>query len=164
MLHTYQGSYETLYDFSADVSLFDGSSAGFTYDWSDRPNLVDGSQGCKKLGNEANGCEIIVLADAEAVDGANTNFKLWAYAENGPAVYLADVSCTVGTARFEDSTTALWIDTMTIDTQGHLNALNVKDSGNDRVCKLKFDIGGYGYLCCEMYDTSDHYKVLYRVW
>jgi len=165
MLRTYQGSYEVLADFSADVSLFDGSSAGFTYDWSDRPNLVDGSQGCKQVNTECNGIEIIILSDASAVDNANNNFKLWAYAEKGPAVYLADISCTTGTARYEDSTAALWIDTIVIAEQTHIKNLIAKDNGgNNRIAKLQFDFGGYKYLCAELYDISDHIQVLYRVY
>jgi hypothetical protein len=163
VLHTYQGSYEVLADFSSDVSLFDGSSAGATYDWNDRPNLIDGSQGCKRLGGETNGVEMIFLNDEVAEDGTNASFKLWGYTENGYAEYLADISLTTGTARFGDSTVVLWADTITIAEQVHIKNFTAKDNaGNNRIAKLQFDAAGYKYLCAELYDISSGWRIYYR--
>lgn len=163
MLNTFQGSYEVLADFSSDVSLFDGSSPGYTFDWNDLPNLVDGSQGTKALGTECNGIEIIVLNDSVAEDNTNGSFKLFGTPEQGPIEYLADISTTTGTARYGDSTVVLWVDTINVLDPAHFKNFTVK-SPSDGIARLQFDFAGYKYLTAEMYDISSGYKIFYRVY
>lgn len=161
MTHTYQGSWEVLADFSSDVSLFDGSSPGATYDWNDLPNLIDGSQGTKRLGEEVNAVELIFLNDEVAEDGTNGALKLYGTAKNGYIEYLADISLTTGTARFGDSTTVLWADTVNIGDQVHIKNL-VNKSTTNGIGRLTFDVAGYEYLTAELYDISSGWRVYYR--
>lgn len=158
--YTIQGSYEQMRsaDVTTDDTVLDGSTAGYTYDWHDKPSAA------KELGPEYNACEIIFpcgqdfLDDTNAMiatDGNNFAFSLWGYAERGPAEFLCEVSGTVGTARIEDSTSVLYTDTLTIDSQGHLKTISVADAGgNNRVAKLAFDTCGLKYLYVCFSDTS----------
>ena len=163
MLGTFQGSYEVLADFSSDVSLFDGSSPGATFDWNDLPNLVDGSQGTKQVGTECNGIEIICLNDNVAEDGTNGSFKLFGTPEGGPIEYLVDVSTTTGTARFGDSTIVLWADTINVADSAHFKTFTPK-SPNNGIARLQFDFVGYKYLTAELYDISSGWRIYYRVY
>lgn len=168
MLETYQGSYELLADSSVDVTIFDGSSTGYTYLWSDFSRtafLVEPTLGTKLVGTECNGIEIIAagLASANNDDGA---FRLYGRTENGPAEYLADISMTVGTARYyNDASTSLYVDTFVIAEQAHLTNIAVKDTANDRISKLQLDFAGYRYITAELYDVSSaEWKIFFRVY
>lgn len=174
MLHTYQGSYVLLAEASQDISGFDGTSPGFTSHWHDlpadrpagetEPNIRDLTQGTVVVGNEANGCVIIAACVSTATEEKNGSFELWGWPEGGPAEYIADVSCTTGLNFINDSTTALYVDTMVIDTQYHIKNLTVKDSANDRICKLQFDLAGLKYLSCRWYDITGKWESYIRVY
>ena len=160
-LHTFQGTYEVLADATADVLALDGTKAGTTLDWHDRP-AITAAGGCHVIGNETNGCEIIASGYQDATDAANGSFRLYGYVEGGPAEYIADISCTLGMVFINDVTTAMYVDTMTIAEQTHLTTVTVKDTGNNRVAKLRFDVQGYRYICCRWYDVSSCYRAYIR--
>lgn len=140
-------------DVSVDDTALDGETAGYTYHEHDRPS------GAFELGEDCNAAEI-VFAGSDASDGNDFNCKLYGYARSGPAEFLGDISCTIGTARINDVTTALYIDTITVAEQGHIKTLSVSDSGNNRVAKLAFDTIGHKYLYVEFYDVSDTVNAL----
>jgi hypothetical protein len=118
-----------------------------------------------------NGVEIIFcvgrgyLANTSHMDGSdNIPFqgRLWGYAANGPAEKICDVSCTPGLARIQDSSHALWVDTI-VATDVHVSDLDVNDSGNDRIAKLDFDSAGYSWIAFDTtLDPSQHCEVLCR--
>lgn len=159
MLHTMQGSYESMRsgDVTTDDTALDGETSNYTYHWHDKPKEAF------QLGPEYNSCEIIFTGgfecadntvNADTTDGGNFAFKFYGYTEHGPAEYLADVSGTIGLARIADSTLALYADTIVIAEQKHVKTLSVSDSAADRVAKLTFDVFGYKYLYAEGYDVS----------
>lgn len=174
MLHTFQGSYVLLAEASQDISGFDGTTVGATLDWHDlpanrpegeSPNIRDDTQGTIEVGNEANGCVIIAACVSTATENKNGAFELFGWAEGGPAEYIADVSCTTGLIWGpDDSTTALYVDTMVIDTQYHVKNLTVKDSANNRICKLQFDLAGLKYISCRWYDITGKWESYIRVY
>lgn len=136
----------------------DGVTASYTYDWHDKPSDA------YRLGEEANGVIIIIANPNDATANANCYFKLYGYAEGGPSEFICDVSCTTGTARINDTADALWVDTMTVVSQGHIKNVSIDDSGNNRVAKLSFDATGLKYLYPEHYDMSaGHARAYIRV-
>lgn len=167
MLDTYQGSYELLADSSVDVSIFDGSSDGYSFRWDDfsrGPFLHEITLGTTEVGHECNGIEIIGLVTGTA-DGEDGNMKIYGRAENGPAEYLYDVSMTAGTARSSgDNTTSLYIDTYVVAETAHFKTATVKSPTNG-IGRLQFDFAGYKYLTAELYDVSDgRFYIYYRVY
>jgi len=167
MLNTYQGSYELLVDYSADVSIFDGSSDGYTYRWDDfsrKAFLSEITLGTTEVGTECNGIEIIGVITGTA-DGEDGAMKLYGRSEGGPAELLYDISMTAGTARASaDNTTSLYIDTFVVGDTYHFKAATVKSPANN-IAKLQFDFAGYKYLTAELYDVSDgKFQIHYRVY
>jgi hypothetical protein len=171
MLQTFQGSYILLAEATQDISGFDGTSPGLTSHWHDlpadrpageSPNIRDATQGTVMLGPEANGCVIIAACVSTATEDKNGNFELWGWPELGPAEYIADISCTTGLNYINDISTALYVDTMTIAEQFHVKNLTAKDSGNNRICKLQFDLAGIKYLSCRWYDITGRWESYIR--
>ena len=167
MLHTIRGNYESLRDTAAFAAGLDGSTAGSTFHFSDKPASA------KWLGEEYNGCEIIFVAgqksmvvsghpqsieDASsglgdttgAIDGDNFDGKLWGYTVNGPAEHICDFSAIIGTAHVDDFSTALYADTIVVTNDTHLTTVAVTDSGNNRVAKINFDTVGLSYIYCDI--------------
>jgi len=168
MLQTFMGSYEPM---RADVTTPDTTlspeTAGATYDWHDKPSTA------YKLRPEHNGCEIILAGgynialhdDTSYADTSNNKgfeATLFAYAENGPAEFLCDLTGIVGTARINDYTLSLWIDTITIDTEDHLKDISIADSGNNRIAKIVFDTVGYSWLYLQFNDMTGSITPLIR--
>jgi len=167
MLHTYQGGYELLADSSIDVSIFDGSSDGYTFRWDDFSRdafLHEITLGTKEVGTECNGIEIIGLITGTAED-EDGSMKIYGRAEGGPAEYLYDISMIAGTARSSgDNTTSLYIDTFAVGETAHFKTATVK-SPADGIGRLQFDFGGYKYKTAEFYDISDgRFQIFYRVY
>ena len=159
VLLTGQYKYEVLLDTTAINTALDGSTAGYTYDWTDKPATA------APIGPEFNGVEIFFIGGQKSInssgdgangdttgttDGTNWDGKLWGYAEGGPAEHICDISVTAGTARISDYTTALYADTITISNDTHLTTVTATDSGNNRVCKIDFDAVGYKYIHCDI--------------
>jgi len=165
MLHTIQTGYEPLQPgpitnvigqaLGADgtVGLLDGSTTGFTYDYTVlRPETTI------KNGYDTKPDQNGVVIRVEAYDVCNDStlgIKLWGYTARGPAEHIADVSCVVGTANIADSTSNLHVDTMTVTSDTHVKSVSAFDSGNDRIAKVFFDAAGYDVIYCEFEDISN---------
>ena len=167
MLDTYQGSYELLADSSVDVSIFDGSSDGYTYRWDDFSRdafLAEITLGTTEVGTECNGVEIIALVTGTA-ENEDGNMKIYGRTEQGPAEYLYDISMTAGTARSSgDNTTSLYVDTYVVAETAHFKNAAAK-SITDGIGRLQFDFAGYKYLTAELYDVSDgRFQIYFRVY
>lgn len=164
MIHTYQSAYEVLADATVDQAALDGATAGQTIHWHDLP-AENASGGRHSIQPAWSMVEIIAESQHDATNDSNAAFKLWGYADGGPVgEYIADISCTVGTSRIEDSASALYIDTMVIAEEKHVNSLTVSDSGNNRVAKLTFDAAGFKWIVCKWYDVSGVYRTRIRGW
>lgn len=162
-LHTQQAGYEPLrVDVTiGDTNYLDGVTSGRSLDFSDRPSYA------VALTPNHNGVEIIAKGVAEAADGDNFSFRLWGYAANGPAEHIADISCTIGTAKVGGSSTALWVDTIVISSDTHIATCSVSDSANNRIAKLDFDAGGYTWFVADFTtqgaaDLSQKVSLYYR--
>jgi len=135
-------------DVSSDDTVLDGETAGYTLHEHDRPKAAF------ELGPECNGCEIIFPC-SDASDDNDFNCYLYGWPAAGPGSLMADISCTIGLARIKDVTTALYVDTISIDSQNHIKTLSAFDSGNDRIARIALDTVGLKYLYPNFYDVSD---------
>ena len=145
MQHTIQSSWERIrssYVTVADTDL-DGVTTGLTYKSSDRPS------DCWTAGPEAGGTTVIF--DGEASNNETFAFTLWGYRTVGQDIGPAEIVCAgtgaFGTALSETGTGYLYADTLVITNPGSWYDVPVAiDSGNDRICKICFDLCGFKYL------------------
>ena len=157
MQHTFQGSYRRV--FSSDVTgilgisditkgLLDGSTSGHTYDYSDMPSYAI------EIGPEWNRI-IGYFVVSQAIDNRNFGCRFWGYTGNGPAELIGDVSGTVGTANYNDLTTTLYADTLTVVSPSTNAGLVCYDcTGDNRVSQFRFDCVGYKYIMLDPYGIS----------
>jgi len=138
---------------AADTAL-DGSTAGYTYHSSDRP------AGAFRLNPEDEQVTMI-FPQMDATHNLSFEIKLWGYgAGEDPAEFICDLSLTTGTARVNDITTQLYVDTITCSSEAHISALNAADNtGNNRVAKLNVSTFGYKYLYAEVFDITPNTSV-----
>ena len=149
-LYTTQGSYKVLRDQTAFAATLDGSTAGKTFHWHDLPDEA------VPIGGEYNGCEIIFTSGEKSItgettgtnDGTTFDGKIWGYTYGGPAELVSEFSATVGTARVNDYTTALYIDGLVEVTDEHVSGVTVVTTSN-RVGKMIFDTIGYSHIYCD---------------
>lgn len=148
MLHTMQAGYQKIRsDFvSSDDSALDGVTSALTYKSTDRP-----VNECFVAGPEVGGIGVIFIGNG--ADDTTFGFKLYCYrtvAENGvgPAEFICSGTGILGTALSEVGTR--YADTVVITNAGNwLDVPVAIDSGNNRICKVCFDLCGYRYLYVE---------------
>lgn len=146
MLHTIQSSYEKLRSGQVAVadSDLDGVTAGLTYKSTDRP---DDSE-CFVAGPEVGGVTLIFDGEGSATD--TFSWSLYGYrtvgpGNIGPAEIVAAGTGLLGTAVSENG--FLYADTIVITNPGSWYDVPIAiDSGNNRICKLCFDLVGFKYL------------------
>ena len=119
--------------------------------------------------HDANG--LVITAFGTDADGDNlTSYKLLGVTrQNGPILTLFTGVMTLGTMAATthpiDGTTianGLWVDTITV-TGGYLSGQEtILDSGNDRICGLKFDQGIFDeiYLEVNLNNINAFYAIL----
>lgn len=152
-LSTYQSSWEPvrLIPITNEETQLDGTTSGYTYDWSDHPEYA-------RMYHVTNGANGIVLrfevTEAGVADQA-FGVRLWAYRPNGPAEFLGDFSCLLGADTISHTATALHCDTITETADTHIAGCTVYDTGNDRIAKIKIPWVGHEWLYCEFYDFTD---------
>jgi len=153
--NTYRAEYQVLRaESDEDASTVTLASAG---DYANKPaaaiRIAPGPAG------DGHGSEIELIFCGG--DAANDTFSWRIYAwrrGNGPAAYVASGTGVLGTqavVKYVDTASAatskFWADTLAITGGQHwLTAVEVKDSGNNRVAKLVFDFFGYDWLYCEI--------------
>ena len=125
---------------AVDATPLDGTTSGLQYISGDRVTAysVRLSERCDAVS---------VKAYCAGSDGGTAVFKIWGYSSDGPAELIYSGTGTVGTAVF--STGNLWIDTFTAAGTNHIASVSVRDSGNNRICKLNADTTGYRDLMFE---------------
>ena len=136
-------------DFTAvDATPLDGTTSGITYQPTDRLTTA-----CVPLDEETDA--VIITMSGTGSDGNSCVFHLYGYGldnledglTGGPAEAIYNtVTATLGSA--VAGTSQLYVDTIS-GTDLHTSTIGVYDSGNDRVCKLKFDTQGLKYLYFE---------------
>lgn len=151
-LTTGQFSYEPMRggDVTVVDTVLDSSTAGFTFHESDKPASA------YELNPEYN-APIIIFETKDASDNKNISINLYGYPVNGPAEFIAELSLTVGTARINDSTRSLYVDTIvrTNDvSDGHAKKITIRDSGNNRIAKVWFDGMGLRNVYSEVSDMT----------
>ena len=175
ILNTYRGGYQRVQDTTATGSVLDGSTAGKTYDFTNKP------AGAMWMGEEYNGVELMFLGGIGSTtinDGATPNTPaaallgvgdttgteeddtfdcvIWGWADNGPAERMVDLSITSGTARYKDYTTCLWANKIVEVKDYHVAGVGQYDAdgttkadGQESIAKLAFDTAGLRWIYCE---------------
>lgn len=125
---------------TTDATLLDGTTAGQTYQPGDRLKTA-----CVRLDEETDA--VIITISGTGSDGNTVKFNLYGYGEDSPAerIYEA-VTATLGTA--VAGTGQLYADTI-LGTDCHTSTIGIYDSGDNAVCKMKFDTQGLRYLYFE---------------
>lgn len=144
--NTRQLAYESLRTaVIADDTPLDGTTTGYTYQFSDKPATAKGVE------TTHNRVEIIIYGiDANTADGndATVNFKIWAWRERGPARLVYSGTATLGTAKA--SSTEYYTDTIS-GTSYWITSVEVIDAdGSNRAASLAFDLQGHKYLHFEV--------------
>ena len=126
--------------FSAvDATALDGSTAGQTYQYTDR--LVSA---CIRLDEETDA--VTICMDGTGSDGHLAIFNIYGYGEDGPAERIYHtVTATLGTA--VAGTGKLYAEQFS-GTDTHTSTIGIKDSGaaGNTVAKVSFDTSGLRYL------------------
>jgi hypothetical protein len=130
-------------DVSTVDTFLDGVTSGLTYNWGDKPEIIS-------AGPEAGA--LTVRFEGRGSNNDQFAFRLWAYPENGPAEYICEGSCTLGTAIIDSDTSTRHVDTINIsDYENWYNIPAVIDgSGSNRIAKIATDRCGYKYVYCEI--------------
>ena len=133
---------------AADTALT-AETAGYTYHSSDRP------AGAFRLNPEDEQVTMIFPC-LDASNNKAFEMRFFGYAAgDGPAELIADVSLTTGLARINDVTTSLYVDTITVDYEAHISAVNLADNtASDRIAKMNISTFGYAYLYAEVVDIT----------
>jgi len=146
MLHTIQSSYESVrssHVLAADADL-DGTTAGLTYKSTDRPSDNE----CFIAGPEVGGVGIIF--EGEGSENETFSWSMYGYrtvgeGNIGPAEIIGTGTGILGTAVSENG--YLYADTIVVTNPGSWYDVPVAiDSGNNRICKICFDLAGFKYL------------------
>lgn len=147
-------------DVTADDTLLESTATTYRYgEFTKRDVFL--------LGPEFNACEIIFVAEADDTDyfqcriwggGGKTDGRMTV------AEFICDMTGQAGTAYAGDLTLGdpsdlRFIDTLTIDTQGHIKTASIADSATNRVAKLAFDTVGLTWLYAEFEDVGDTTEV-----
>jgi len=153
---------------SVDATPLDGTTSGRTYQPADRVVTAAAGTGACVLLNEETDAVIITMSGTGS-NGNSCVFNIWGYgidrentgADGGPAeaIYNA-VTATLGTA--VAGAGQLYVDTIA-GTDLHTSTIGIKDSGNNRVCKFKFDTQGLRYLYFEPTEFSTLTKIKFLI-
>lgn len=143
MLNTIQMDYELLRSVTSEDTALDGTTASYTYQSSDMPRSVF------TLRPEFNGAEIYFTGTGD--DNTTASYKLFGYAENGPAELLCSGTLTRGAG--VAGTGVYYIDTITCTGDKGWNADDSENTAN-RPCLLQGDLYGLKYLYLEIRDID----------
>lgn len=141
-LSTKQLPYKVLKTLGVDDTALVWSGASQTVD---RHEIRGSTVESDDIPQNANGAVVIF----HGTDAANEvmNWMLVGWAENGPAEYIANGTATLGTQRVNTGTALeMWAHAITITAQNHIYTVSVADSGNNRIAKLCFDMGGFAHI------------------
>ena len=142
-LHTHQSSYQKIrsnFVTAADATLS-------SYKATDRPADSE----CFVAGPEVGGVSVIFAGSGS--DNDTFSWILYGYravgegANIGPAEFICSGTGILGAAEAEIGSGYLYADTIVITDPGNWYDVPVAvDSGNNRICKICFDLCGFKYL------------------
>lgn len=103
----------------------------------------------------------LIICGGAAAD-KTFSYNIYAYRDiNGPAELVATGTGTIGSQAVvlypHDGSTAtniFWADTLTDTGDWIGDGVRIDDSGNNRVCKLTFDVFGYRWLYAEILEAD----------
>jgi hypothetical protein len=125
---------------AVDATALDGTTAGQTYQADDRLATA-----CVSLEKDTDAVIIYITGTGSANN--SMVFNIYGYGEDGPAErILISATATLGTAIPE--TSKLYADTI-VGTDYHTSTVGIFDSGNNTICKIKFDTQGLRHLYFE---------------
>lgn len=133
---------DTLTISAIDGTILNGTSANRTYMATDRLSLYS-----VRVDERTDWVEVILYSTGSDTAGDTALINIYGYGKNGPALRVFNaVTFTLGTAVAPNS--GLYADTIS-GTDLHSEAVEVSDSGDNTVCKLKIDTAGLQWLYFE---------------
>ena len=148
MLHTMQAGWQPLREnIASDDSALDGVTSGLTFKFTDKPSWLE----YKDVGPEGNA--VVFYFTAQGAAATDTfSWKLYVYAENGPAEYVAHGTGTRGSAIAAAST--YYVDSLTELGEDWYGEYGIFDSGNSRIAHMAIDMSGRKYPYMEITDLG----------
>jgi hypothetical protein len=125
---------------AADDSVLDGTTAGLTYTFADKPSYAVRIQ-------PGWNCVDIYGYGTDAAD-KTVNFKIYTYKENGPRKLRCTGTATTGTA-VTGAASTFYFDIITVTN--YVGNAVVCNSGNNGICILKLgDVEGDAFIAAEI--------------
>lgn len=164
--YTWKGGFEDLRnaDVTAAETLYDGSTPGYTYCWSDRPGYAF------KLAPQVNYMQIIFsggrgfgqgLHEFSAVAGKGVAFQIDGWPPTGPMLKICDGSAHLGgsqpfgVAEGHDPSECLACCSISLDDMPHVTTINVNNvDSTDEIANITLDCLGYEYIAVTFPDVS----------
>ena len=139
---------------SAAVTVLDGTTTGYTYQFSDKPTV-----GVIELEQDTDAV-IITISGTGSANNACV-FNMLGYGVDTPAERIyTTVTATLGTA--VAGTSQLYADTI-LGTDYNTQTVGIYDSGNNAVCKMVIDTSGIKYLLFELVSFTTMTAVKFHV-
>ncbi len=133
---------QTLTLSAVDSTLLDGTTDSNTYMASDRQTAYS-----VLIDRRTDWVEVHLYSTGSDTAGDSAKVNIYGYGKDGPAMRIYEaVTFTLGTAVAPDS--GLYADTIS-GTDKHTETVEVSDSGDNTVCKLKIDTAGLQWLYFE---------------
>lgn len=133
---------QTLTITAVDSTILDGTTSGRTYMAADRVSTYS-----VPIDDRTDWVEIHLYSTGGDTADDSAKINIYGYGKNGPAVRIYEaVTFTLGTAVAPDS--GLYADTIS-GTDKHTETVEVADSGDNTVCRLKIDTAGLRWLYFE---------------
>jgi hypothetical protein len=133
---------QTLTITAVDGTILDGTTSGRTYMAADRVALYS-----VPIDDRTDWVEIHLYSTGSDTADDTAKINIYGYGKNGPAMRIYEATTfTLGTAVSPGS--GLYADTIS-GTDKHTETVEVADSGDNTVCKLKIDTAGLRWLYFE---------------
>ena len=154
-LSTMVGAYQTLIVSAAgaetDLAAATGFNVGVPSPGGDLDPVDIEDLWSKGRGSSTGANSIVLTCFATANDNDTVTMSLYGIADGGAPEMMASLVWIFGTAI--KSSGVRWADTCTV-TSTHTSTVAAYDSGNNRICKVKFDASGYRYLYAIAHTTT----------
>ena len=133
---------QTLMLSAVDATILDGTTSGQTYMAADRVSTYS-----VHIDDRTDWVEVHLYSTGSDTAGDTAKINIYGYGKDGPAMRIYEAATfTLGTAVAPDS--GLYADTIS-GTDKHTETVEVADSGDNTVCKLKIDTAGLQWLYFE---------------
>ncbi len=133
---------QTLTLTAVDATILDGTTTNRTYMASDRVSTYS-----VHIDDRTDWVEIHLYSTGSDTAEDTAKINIYGYGKNGPAMRIYEATTfTLGTAVAPG--TGLYADTIS-GTDKHIETVEVADSGDNTICKLKIDTAGLQWLYFE---------------